>query len=320
VGVRRQGLVAGGSQPALRPPRTGYPSAVSPLLKSLRPRQWVKNTVVFTGLVFSGRANDMGTLRDAGLAFLLFCAASSSVYLWNDLQDRERDRQHPIKKNRPIASGKLSPQAAGIACLLLAAGSLALAKGPVFPAIAAYLVLHFLYSCWLKHVVLLDVFCIAGGFLLRILAGVWAIEAPLSPWLVACGAELALFFALCKRKNEVLTLGEDGATARPLLTQYAGPGLDLMVGIAASATVVTYALYTLLPGALLQLEIVDSRAGMPGMVWTLPFVLYGILRYLHLVYNDLLGNRPNRALMTDLPTLLSLAGFAGVVAWVVYMP
>ena len=297
----------------------GYPVAMGPLLRSLRPRQWIKNAVVFTGLVFSGRAADSEAFIEAGLTFLLFCAASSSVYLWNDIQDRERDRHHPVKKNRPIASGKLSPSLATITCIGLGAGALLFAPNSIRLALGAYLFLHFCYSCWLKHVILLDVFCIAGGFLLRILAGVWAIEAPLSPWVVACGAELALLFALCKRKIEVLALGENGSAARPLLAQYIGPGLDLMIGIAASVTVVTYALYTLLPGALLEMDIVSSKAGMPGMVWTLPFVLYGILRYLHLIYTGLLGKRPNRALLTDRPSLVNLASFAGVVMWVIYL-
>jgi 4-hydroxybenzoate polyprenyltransferase len=277
--------------------------------------------VVFAGLAFSGQATSRDNLHFTLLAFFSFCFASSAVYLFNDLQDRERDREHPTKKNRPIASGKVTPAAALLTSLGLALGALLLLHfhlASALPAIAAYLVLQVLYSLWLKHIVLLDAFCIAAGFLLRVLAGVWAIGVPLSPWLVVCTVEIALFLALCKRKAEIVSLGEDSST-RPLLRDYAGPVLDLMIGVVASATAVTYALYTLLPSTLLQLDVaMDSRAGQPGMIWTLPFVFYGILRYLHLVYQKDRGENPNRLLFTDGPLLVAIAGYACAVAKVIY--
>ncbi|MCH2102338.1 MAG: UbiA prenyltransferase family protein, partial [Planctomycetes bacterium] len=180
---------------------------MSPLLKALRPQQWTKNLVVFAGLAFSGQALNSEAAVAAALTFGLFCAASSGVYLFNDLLDRGRDRQHPVKRLRPIASGELAPQTATLTALLLAGGAFTLswmfALGQAWKAIGGYLLLQLAYTLRIKHVFLLDVFSIAAGFLLRVLAGVWAIEAPLSPWLVACTVQLALFLALCKRKAEV---------------------------------------------------------------------------------------------------------------------
>ena len=225
---------------------------MSPLLKALRPRQWTKNLVVFAGLAFSGQALDFEIASRAAIAFALFCAASSGVYLFNDLLDRDRDRQHPVKRLRAIASGALPASTAATAAILLAGGalgaSLVLELGSAWQAIGGYLLLQLAYTLHLKHVFLLDVFSIAAGFLLRVLAGVWAIEAPLSPWLVACTVQLALFLALCKRKAEVTAVGEGSTAQRPLLEDYAGPGLDIMVSVVAAALLVTYTLYTLLPG------------------------------------------------------------------------
>ncbi|RMH00932.1 MAG: decaprenyl-phosphate phosphoribosyltransferase [Planctomycetota bacterium] len=299
-----------------------------PILRSLRPRQWSKNLVVFAGLVFSGKAlardpSGWPPLLASAAAFVAFCLASSAVYLGNDVLDRERDRRHPVKRLRPIASGQVKPAAALATAAALAAGGLALAAllaPAALPALAGYLVLQAAYSLRLKHVVLLDVFCIAAGFLLRVLAGVEAVAVPLSPWLVACSVELALFLALCKRKAELASLEGGPADQRPLLEEYDGPALDAMVSVVAAATVVTYGLYTLLPGALLSLEVdVRSQAGRPGMVWTFPFVLYGVLRYLHLVYRRDRGQRPERVLLEDRPLLLAIAGYAAVVAVVLYL-
>jgi 4-hydroxybenzoate polyprenyltransferase len=292
------------------------------LLLALRPRQWTKNLVIFAGLAFSGGANDQATVAKAVLAFILFCAASSSVYLFNDLLDRKRDQLHPSKKNRPIASGKVAVSTAAMTSAILAGAALVfgftLSEAP--DAILAYLVLQIAYSLRLKHVVILDVFCIAAGFLLRVLCGVWAIDAPLSPWLVACTVQLALFLALCKRRAEVTAIGEGSHAQRPLLREYASPGTDVMVGVAAAALLVTYTLYTLLPGALLQLDVtMKSRAGEPGMIWTTPMVLYGVMRYLYLVYSQDKGERPERILTSDVPLLSSIVAYCAVVAWVVYI-
>lgn len=291
-----------------------------PLLEALRPRQWTKNLVVFAGLAFSGRAAEGEALGRAALTFALFCLASSAVYLFNDLFDRERDRLHPEKRRRPIASGRLNAETARAAGVVLAVLALlgAWLADAAPRAIGAYFVLQAAYTLRLKHVIILDVFCIAAGFLLRVLAGVWAIDAPLSPWLVACTVQLALFLALCKRRAEVTAVGTGSTAQRPLLDEYAGPGIDVMVGVVASALLVTYTLYTLLPGALLALEVPESRAGEPGMVWTMPLVVYGVLRYLYLVYRQEQGERPEKLLTSDVPLLASVVAYGAVVGWVVY--
>ncbi|MGB0953748.1 MAG: UbiA prenyltransferase family protein [Planctomycetota bacterium] len=297
------------------------------VVKSLRPRQWTKNVVLFAGLAFSGTATDQDMVIAAVLAFVAFCLGSSAVYLVNDILDVERDRLHPVKRFRPIASGAMPIGAAwGLAAVLVAV-SLGIASqvGDATFALGGYFVLQALYTPWLKHVVLLDVFSIAAGFSLRVLAGVWAVGAPLSPWLVACTVQLALFLALCKRRAEAANLdpdaGPDAATGqRPILAEYAGQGTDMMVGVMAASTLVTYTLYTLLPAGVLSAgnpELV-SRAGAPGMVFTLPFVFYGVLRYLHLVYGRGEGERPERIATMDLPMVLAGAGFATVAAVVVY--
>ncbi|MHC4379482.1 MAG: UbiA prenyltransferase family protein [Planctomycetota bacterium] len=299
-----------------------------PVLKSLRPRQWTKNVVLFAGLAFSGNASDSGMVLAACTAFAAFCLGSSAVYLINDILDRERDRQHPVKRLRPIAAGTLSVNAAWALALCLTVVGLALAYqvGQAIWALAGYFILQALYTPWLKHLVLLDVFSIAAGFSLRVLGGVWAVGAPLSPWLVACTVQLALFLALCKRRAEAANLspeeiaGDMGAGQRPILAEYTGQGTDMMVGVMAASTLVTYTLYTLLPAKVLSAgnpELV-SRAGEPGMVFTLPFVFYGVLRYLHLVYGKGEGERPERIATMDLPMILTGIGFVAVAGSVIY--
>lgn len=297
------------------------------VLKSLRPRQWTKNVVLFAGLAFSGTATESASIVAALLAFAAFCLGSSAVYLVNDILDVERDRLHPVKRHRPIASGDMSVGLGWGLALVLAAVSLGIASqiGDALYALGGYFVLQALYTPWLKHVVLLDVFSIAAGFSLRVLAGVWAVDAPLSPWLVACTVQLALFLALCKRRAEAANLNPDASPdastgQRPILAEYAGQGTDMMVGVMAAATLVTYTLYTLLPAKVLSAGNPDlvSRAGEPGMVFTLPFVFYGVLRYLHLVYGHGKGERPEKIATMDLPMMLAGAGFVAVAAAVIY--
>lgn len=299
---------------------------MSPLLRSLRPRHWIKNGIVFAGLGFSGHAAQQDAWAPVVALFAAFCLAASGVYLVNDVLDAERDRLHPHKRHRPIAAGQVARGTAlQLAALLIGAGLAlaALGSGPrPAAALAAYLGLQILYSARLKHVVILDVFCIAAGFLLRILGGVWAAHVVPSPWLIVCSVQLALFLALCKRKAESATLAPEGSHAqRPALEGYRGPVLDVMVSVVASSTVVTYALYTLLPGAALQQDAqapLDSKAGRPGMVWTLPIVLYGMLRYLYLVYRQEKGERPELTLTTDRPLLAAALLYLALAAWVVY--
>lgn len=295
-----------------------------PLLRALRIRQWTKNLVVFAGLAFSGDATHPDTLLRALAAFAAFCAAASAVYLVNDVLDRERDRAHPEKRHRPIASGALDARAALAVAAMLAFGAAATAAwlGRALLALGLYLGLQIAYSLRLKHVVLLDVFCIAAGFSLRVLAGVWAIDAWLSPWLVACTVQLALFLALCKRRAEAASLdpAAAGSAQRPVLDEYRGAGTDMMIAVVAAALLVTYTMYTLLPATSLAGDdgARRSRAGAPGMIWTLPFAFYGVLRYLHLVYRHAKGQRPELIATMDPPIVLAALGYLAVAGWVIY--
>ena len=299
------------------------------LAASLRPHQWTKNVVVFAAVFFSGRGTNVDDILLCAGAFALFCALSSSVYLFNDVADRERDRQHPVKRNRPIASGKVSVGAAVAAGLVLSLGSLAgsyvLGGWNTFAVFASYLVMQVAYSLVLKHKVIVDVLCIAAGFLLRVFAGVMVLGAVISPWIVACSVQLALFLALCKRRAEAAGLDEnaEAGTQRPALRDYAGPATDMMIGVMATATPVTYALYTIIPNALIYYlpareQRPTVRFGARGMIWTLPFVLYGVLRYLYLVYHREKGERPEEVLFTDRPLLLAIVLYAVVAGWAVY--
>lgn len=303
-----------------------------PLLKSLRPHQWTKNVVVFAGLFFSGQGTTQSAVLTEAAAFGLFCALSSAVYLLNDVLDVQRDRLHPVKRHRPIASGKVPIPVALVLSAALAGGALAggwlVARNLCF-VLSAYLVLQLAYSMRLKHVVILDVLCIATGFFLRVLAGVVALSVGISPWLTACSVQLALFLALCKRKAEVLAIGDgDGESTmaqRPILQEYAGPATDMMVGVMAASTLVTYTLYTILPSSVFQIAqdiaprmASESSAGSPWMMATLPFVLYGMLRYLYLVYHREEGERPESILITDKPLIASVVLYAAVAGIAVY--
>lgn len=305
--------------------------ALMPWIRSIRPRSWTKNLVVGIGLGFSGRATQLADVLLTVQVFAAFCLAASSVYLLNDVLDCERDRLHPQKRRRPIAAGQISQSAALQVGALLACLSMLLsylASSLVFAGIAFYLLLQLAYSTRLKHVVILDVFCIGAGFMLRVLSGVWALGAALSPWLVACSVQLALFLALCKRKAEVTNIDQSGIAdrtsfqQRPTLDDYTGPATDVMISVLASSTLVTYALYTFLPAELLQSTPIQStsQAGTPGLVWTLPIVLYVILRYLYLVYRRDEGERPELLVTSDKPLLIAVLLYLAVTGIVVYGP
>lgn len=301
---------------------TEPPGSFRPWLASLRPRHWIKNLVVFAGVGFSGHAARLQDLAAAAVLAVLFCLASSAAYLFNDVVDRQRDRLHPRKRHRPITSGRLAPSSALLASALLAAAALAAAAwqgGAAAGALAAYLALQAAYSLGLKHVAILDVLCVAAGFLLRVVGGVWVVRVALSPWLIACSVQLALFLALCKRRAEAVALPGDGAQ-RPALASYGGRAADLMVAVTAAATLVTYTLYALLPAEPLRKAFpgLESRAGAPGMIWTLPMVFTGVLRYIHLVYRERLGEEPEALLWKDRPLLAAVLLYALAAGVVVY--
>jgi 4-hydroxybenzoate polyprenyltransferase len=271
---------------------------------ALRPRQWVKNVFILAPLVFAGRLTDPEAVALAAATFLAFCVLSSAVYLANDLRDREADRLHPVKSLRPVASGEIAPASATLASALLAAGALAVAFriGPRVAGIAvAYLVLNLFYSFGLKRVVILDVMIVASGFLLRAWAGALAVDVEISHWLILCTGLLALFLGFVKRRQEIATLA-GGISTRPILREYSLPFLDQMIGIVTGATVVAYALYAFSP------EIAE-KLGTQHLGLTIPFVLFGIFRYLYLVHQKGEGENPTALVLGDAPLI------AAVVLW-----
>jgi len=282
-------------------------SALGALLEGLRPAQWVKNGFVFCALIFSRSLTDWHRTALVALAALVFCAASSAMYLVNDVLDAPEDRQHPVKRLRPVASGRLDPALALLTAALLALGALCVAwtvdRG-FFKVVLAYAAMSVVYSLWLKRVMLLDVFVVAAGFVLRVIAGGIVIHVELSAWLIVCTTLLALFLALSKRRHELVLLGENASGHRSSLADYTPHFLDQLIGIVTASTVMSYALYTLSG---------DVHTKFPGkrLEITVPFVLFGIFRYLYLVHRREGGGNPARMLFTD-PTLL-----ASVLLWAV---
>jgi 4-hydroxybenzoate polyprenyltransferase len=286
------------------------------LLVSLRPGQWTKNLFVFAGLVFGRKLLDPVAALHSALAFATFCALSGGVYLVNDVADRESDAQHPLKRNRPIASGALPASTALVAAAVLLVTALAAAyrlDARFFLDALAYVVLLGLYSAWFKHVVIIDVLTIAIGFVLRVSAGALVIHVPISPWLLVCTILLALFLALSKRRHELVLLA-DGATGhRRILQEYSPYLLDQMIGVVTASTLMAYILYAT------STETAE-RFGTSLLGLTIPFPLYGIFRYLYLVHLKEGGGSPSELLLTDRPLLLCVALWAVAAAVIIYRP
>jgi len=283
-------------------------------LAAARPAQWVKNAVILVPAVFALRAADPASMLRAVLAVVCFCILSSATYLGNDLADRERDRAHPAKRGRPVASGELPPRAAAAGVAVLAAMGLGLAAalGPAFLAAAGgYLALQAAYSLALRRMAVVDVFAIAGGFVLRVVAGAAAVDVPISNWLYLTTLLLALFLALEKRRAEMTLLGAEAALHRGILSEYSVPLLDQLVAIAGGGTVITYSLYTLAPDTL-------QKFGTDRLKLTIPFVLFGVFRYLHLVHHRGAGGQPEQVLVRDRGLQLTLVGYVAVVLWALY--
>jgi 4-hydroxybenzoate polyprenyltransferase len=292
------------------------PSVLKALILTLRPEQWTKNLLVFAGLLFGGRLLDETALWQAIAAFWVFCALSSAVYIFNDIADRQADRLHPLKSMRPIASGDLSPVAAGVAGFVLSGFALAAAtvmRPELGLAAAAYLLLLLLYSAALKHLVIVDVLVISGGFVLRAVAGAIAVAVPISHWLLVCTTLLALFLALSKRRHELTLLGEGAMSHRRILEEYSPYLLDQMIAVVTASTLVAYTLYT--TDAETAARLGTSRLGL-----TIPFVLYGIFRYLYLIHQKRGGGSPSTMLVTDRPLLACVALWAMSVAVILYFP
>jgi 4-hydroxybenzoate polyprenyltransferase len=278
------------------------------LLSAVRPAEWIKNLLVFAGLLFSQQFDDPAAVLDATLTFVAFCSISSAGYLVNDLRDAPFDRRHPEKRNRAIASGALPASTAWTAAIVLGVAALALPAAAVSLGVAAlvaiYGVVTIAYSLILKRLVILDVMTIASLFILRVVAGAEAVDAHASEWLLVCTGMLALFLGFTKRRQEAMqeldASPDSGGTTRPVLEHYSIPFLDQMVAMVTAAAVISYAVYA-----------VDSPNIGSEMLATLPSVLYGIFRYLYLMYMKNGGGSPEDVLIKDVPFL------ANAVLWMV---
>jgi 4-hydroxybenzoate polyprenyltransferase len=277
-------------------------STLKAAMRLARPQQWIKNIFVFAVLIFAGRALDLDAIKLTLLTFLSFCLASSSIYFLNDFKDIDEDRRHPEKRGRPLAAGDL-PAWVGIAGFLVL-----LAAAVVVPTlfinritmltIVLYILLNIGYSLGLKHVVIIDVIFIASGFVLRILAGSAALSVLPSTWLVLCAVMISLFLGFTKRRAEVTLLGDRATEHRKVLAHYSPAFLDQAISIVTAATVLGYVLYTVDDRTV---ELVGSRA----LILSVPFVLYGIFRYLYLVYHAKTAGDPTRTVVTDIPILVT---------------
>jgi 4-hydroxybenzoate polyprenyltransferase len=279
-------------------------------IQALRPKQWLKNGFVFAPLLFGKAFLDPHKVWLALIAFALFSAMASAVYILNDILDVERDRAHPTKKDRPIASGRLPIPIAAALGVALGGGALAYAfvRMPDFATLLLiYAVINVAYSLGLKHVVILDIFAIAVGFVLRVFGGAVAIEVEASRWLLTCTIFIRLFLAACKRRGEITLVGDSAAT-RAVLRSYSIGYVDQIINLSAAGTVMTYALYTLDPVTIAKLHTHD-------LIFTLPFVIYGVLRYMHMIQHKGVGGSPTEALLKDRMILLTVVGYVAVVAW-----
>lgn len=279
----------------------------------MRPEQWLKNGFVLVPLVFSGLLDDPSAWARSALAVAAFCAASSAVYLVNDVLDREADRRHPAKRSRPIASGEVRVGGALATAALLAAAALAgsVVLGRWFTVVlGGYLVLVVLYSAVLKRVVFVDVLVLAAGFVLRVVGGAVAIDVPISRWLLLCAYLLALYLALGKRRAELGLLGDRAGTHREVLGHYSLELVDQAISVVLGATVLAYTLYTVAPDTV-------AKVGSEGLMMTVPVVLYGLFRYLYLLHRHSAGGSPTRVLLTDRPLLIAVLVWVTVASIVI---
>ncbi len=293
---------------------------IGPLVQELRPKQWTKNLLLFAGILFSKQADRPDLMLRALGGFVAFSLLAGTVYLLNDVRDVEQDRLHPKKRERPIASGRLPLGVAWSAAvvLLLVVALMSAWLGKVFGLVAAtYLVLNLAYNATLRAQVLLDVFVIALGFVLRAIAGVELLRpvspgTQLSPWLLVCTFFGALFLGFAKRRRELTNAGEEGAKRRSVLAAYTPQLLDGLLMVTAAASIMGYALYTIWPGTV-------AKFGTEALLYTVPFVTYGIFRYLYLVRSSGTTEDPSHVLLTDRPLIVCLLLYLLAVVLILYI-
>lgn len=287
---------------------------IRPLLVSLRPLQWAKNLFVLAPLVFGHLLGDPVAMGRALLALAAFCCGASTIYLINDIRDREEDRNHPLKRLRPIAAGTLPVPVAVAEAAVLGGAALTLAVflgRPFLVTLGIYMTLSLLYTHWFKHMVILDVMCISLGFVLRVLAGAAATNVQVSRWLFLCTIFLALFLAFSKRRHEITLLAGAASGQRRVLDHYSPAFLDQMINVVTASSVVSYALYAVAPETVAKYNTQD-------LVYTIPLVLYGIFRYLYLMYQSPGERNPTEAILRDPPFLINMVLWGLAVIWIVY--
>ncbi len=288
---------------------------VKDLFISLRPKQWTKNVIVFAGLFFAGDVRKPNKFALALLTFGLFCLTSSSGYLLNDIFDRDKDRLHPHKRFRPIAAGKISIKTAAFWAFVLLGVALYFSYqvSYIFAVIlSTYYLLTLFYTAYLKHIIIVDVMVIASGFMFRAIGGTVILGEEVSSWLIICTIFLALFLALSKRRSEVVALGTNAGNVRETLGEYNSHLLDQLLNVVTAACLMSYALYTLDPNTV-------AKFGTRRLVFTLPFVIYGIFRYLYLVHNRNLGESPEQVLLSDKPLLTCILLYGISAAMIIYL-
>jgi 4-hydroxybenzoate polyprenyltransferase len=284
------------------------------LARTLRPAQWPKNVFVLAPLFLAQKLGEPAAVRASVVAFVAFCLASSAVYIINDIRDRDEDSRHPLKKHRPIASGDLSPVLAAALAVVLLVATAALARplGSTFALlVGVYVALNLLYSSGLKRVVILDVMILSVGFVLRVAGGAAAIRVEVSSWLFLCTIFLALFLAFSKRRHELVLLREAASDQRHVLIQYSQTFLDQMINVVTASCVISYALYATDPATV-------AKVGTNNLVLTVPLVLFGIFRYLYLVYQKTDDRSPTEVLLRDAPFLVNVVLWGLAVLWIVY--
>jgi len=283
---------------------------ISHYIKLIRVKQWTKNLIVFSGLVFSENLFHPLLLEKSVAAFILFCLLSSTIYIVNDICDLENDRKHPLKKERPLPAGLISVRGAILfgTCLALFVFVSAYYLNPIFFIICVlYFVTFIVYSFFLKNVVIVDVLIISCGFVMRAIAGAVVIGVRYSPWFMVCTFLLSLFLALAKRRHEIVLLNENATEHRKILEDYSTYYLDQMISVVTPSTIVAYTIYTLSPDAI-------SR----NLEYTVPFVIYGIFRYLYLVHQKGKGGSPELILLTDIPLLVNIVMWGILCVYIIY--
>jgi len=299
------------------------------VIKNARPRQWIKNFALFAGLIFSGQLDNPLALATVTKAFIIFCGLSSAMYFINDIFDIDRDKEHPFKKNRPIAAGIIPTRAA----IVLALGAIAVllplsykVSPALFYTALVYLIIQLCYSAYLKSIILIDVLVIAAGFVLRVYAGVWVIDAHLSVWFLLCIISFSLFMAIGKRRSELTLMQQQAARHRETLLHYPENLLDILTSMFANSTWLTYALFAFQQPPIILKPVFSSFLNLAALplieakylMASVPLVIYGVMRYLYIIYEKREGESPERVLLTDTPLLVTVISWIILIVLIIY--